>query len=117
MKKTLLFLAAVLFSLNIFSQDITGQWSGLWNNHGHETQIIFNVKKIFGGYSVTLDSPEQNLNKTRANTIYFENSVLRVGIAKAGIEFLGSIDENNQIIGTLKQSNVLFPLILKKKIN
>ena len=117
MKKTLLILAAVLFTLNVFSQDITGQWSGSLNNHGREMKIVFNVKKMIGGYSVTLDSPEQNLKKIHARTTYFENSVIRIDVAKAGIEFLGSIDENNQLIGTLKQSNELFPLILKKKTN
>ena len=116
MKKAIMILAVVLTSATMFGQDITGKWNGKFNLHGKELQVVFNISKTKTGYKATLDSPDKKVKGIPVTVTNFRDSVLKLEISNAGIEYSGTFDKDNQFIGNLKQSDELFPLILSKKM-
>ena len=60
MKAFILMLPAVLFSIIVFSQGITGNWEGKLETQGSKIPIIFHISKDSANqYIATFDSPDQ----------------------------------------------------------
>jgi len=117
MKKAIMILAVVLTSVTMFSQNITGEWNGKFNLHGKELKVVFHISKSKTGLKANMDSPFQKTFGIPVTKTSFNDSVLTLEITNAGIEYLGTIDQYNNFVGTIKllQSNELFPLILTKE--
>jgi uncharacterized protein len=115
MKKTVLILFATLFSLTIFGQDISGQWNGELKIQGTQLRLIFNIIKTDNGVSSTMDSPDQGAKGIPTRTTSFENSILKITIASAKIEYEGKLGQDNVIVGTFKQGGQSFPMNLSKE--
>lgn len=105
----------LLASMASFSQDITGQWLGGIEIQGTRLNLVFNISKMGNTYTATMDSPEQNVQGVPINTVSFENLTVRMGIEMAGIEYKGTLNASNEIIGTFSQGGATFPLNLSKK--
>lgn len=113
MKKlfTTLFLLSALAS---FAQDITGQWFGTLDVQGTKLNLVFNINKTGDVYTATMDSPDQEIQGVPINKVSFQNPVLKMGIEVAGIEYSGTLDASNQIIGSFSQGGATYPLNLGK---
>jgi uncharacterized protein len=114
MRKATLLLLAFFTTLFMYGQDITGQWNGILKAPGVQLRIVFNINKTGTGYSSTMDSPDQNAKGIPVTSTSFENSVLKLSMANAAIEYEGNLGKDNTIVGTFKQSGQSFPLDLSR---
>ncbi|HLS10861.1 MAG TPA: alpha/beta hydrolase [Flavobacteriaceae bacterium] len=115
MKKTLLFALAMLTSLSIYAQDITGQWHGLLKVQGIQLPIVFHISESDGVYSATMDSPDQGAFGIPVATTTYEEAVVKLEISSAAIQYTGSLDENNRMVGRFKQGGIELPLDLSRE--
>lgn len=116
MKKTVLVLLTSLFSLTIFGQDITGQWHGVLKVQGIQLRLVFHITKTDNGIMATMDSPDQGAIGIPTTTASFENSVLKITIDNARIDYEGTLGEDHIIVGTFKQGGQSFPMNLSKEV-
>ncbi|MCX8473369.1 MAG: alpha/beta fold hydrolase [Sediminibacterium sp.] len=115
MKNIALIFLVNLFSLTAFGQDITGQWNGVLKVQGTQLRLVFKVTKTDNGISSTMDSPDQGAKDIPTTSTNFENSVLKITIASAKIEYEGTLGQDNVIVGTFKQGGQSFPMNLSKE--
>jgi len=115
MKKTGLLLFAFLTSLSICAQDISGKWNGILKVQGTQLRLVFNISKTDKGYSSTMDSPDQGAKGIPVTSTNYENSILKLEVSNAGIQYEGTLDKNNAFVGTFKQGGQSFPLVLTKE--
>jgi len=115
MKRTTLLLVAILTTLSMFGQNITGQWNGNLKISGTQLRIVFNISKTDTGYSSTMDSPDQGAKGVPVNSTIFENAVLKLAIKNIGFEYEGTLDKNKNIVGTMRQAGQSFPMNLTRE--
>jgi|UniRef100_UPI00404B8750 hypothetical protein len=115
MKNLTLVILTSLFSLTIYGQDITGQWNGALKIQGTQMRLVFNVTQSDNGFSSTMDSPDQGAKGIPTTTTSFENSILKITIANAKIEYEGTLGQDNIIVGTFMQGGQSFPMNLSKE--
>jgi len=108
-------LIALLTSISLSAQDITGQWNGALKVQGTQLRLVFNVIKTDSGLSSTMDSPDQGANGIPTTTTSFENSIFKVTISSAKIEYEGKLGQDNVIVGTFKQGGQSFLMNLSKE--
>jgi len=116
MKKITLILLTSLFSLTVFGQDIIGPWNGALKVQGTQMRLVFNITKTDNGVSSTMDSPDQGAKGIPTTTTSFENSILKITIANAKIEYEGTLGKDNIIVGTFKQGGQSFSMNLSKEV-
>lgn len=109
-------LISLLTSISLSAQDITGQWNGALKVQGIQLRLVFNVTKTDNGVSSTMDSPDQGAKGIPTTTTNFENSILKITIANAKIEYEGTLGKDNIIVGTFKQGGQSFPMNLSKEV-
>jgi len=109
-------LISLLTSISLSAQDITGQWNGALKVQGTQLRLVFNVIKTENGVSSTMDSPDQGAKGIPTTTTNFENSILKITIANAKIEYEGTLGKDNIIVGTFKQGGQSFPMNLSKVV-
>ena len=115
MKNLTLVILTSLFSLTIYGQDITGQWNGALKIQGTQMRLVFNISQTENSLSSTMDSPDQGAKGIPTTTTSFENSILKITIANAKIEYEGTLGQDNIIVGTFKQGGQSFPMNLSKE--
>lgn len=115
MKKLAFTILAGLISLTFFGQEITGQWNGVLKVPGAQLRLVFNIEKTANGISATMDSPDQGAKGIPVSNSSFENSVLKMAISQAQIEYEGTLGKDNIIVGNFKQAGQSFPLNLSKE--
>ena len=115
MKTFSILLITLLISISLSAQDITGQWNGALKVQGTQLRLVFNVTKTDNGISSTMDSPDQGAKGIPTTTTSFENSILKITIASAKIEYEGTLGQDNVIVGTFKQGGQSFPMNLSKE--
>ena len=115
MKKLAFTIIAGLISLTFFGQEITGQWNGILKVPGAQLRLVFNIEKTANGISATMDSPDQGAKGIPVSNSSFENSVLKMAISQAQIEYEGTLGKDNIIVGNFKQAGQNFPLNLSKE--
>ena len=108
-------LISLLSSIPLSSQDIMGQWHGVLKVQGTQLRLVFNVSKTETGISSTMDSPDQGAKGIPTTTTSFENSILKITLASAKIEYEGTLGQDNVIVGTFKQGGQSFPMNLSKE--
>jgi pimeloyl-ACP methyl ester carboxylesterase len=115
MKKIVTTLLVSLFSLVVFGQSITGQWNGILKVPGMQLRIVFHITQTGDTFSATMDSPDQGAAGIPVTSTSFENSVLKIAITNAAIEYEGVLGEDERITGNFKQRGYSFPLNLSKE--
>ncbi len=115
MKKIIAFIIITLVTLPMYAQDITGQWNGILNVQGTQLRLVFNITQADKGYSSTMDSPDQGTKGIPVTSTSYENSILKLEISNADIQYEGTLDKKNVFVGTFKQSGQSFPLNLTKE--
>lgn len=114
MKKILLFLIILLFSLNIYSQDISGRWGGMLDVSGQKIPIIFNIEKVESAFKSTLFSPSLGKDGIPVDSTTFENNKLTIKIIALKAEFSGELNSDGKFVGTFSQNGMKFPLTINK---
>jgi pimeloyl-ACP methyl ester carboxylesterase len=114
MKKSILILLTFLSSLTIYSQDVTGKWNGILKVQGTQLRLVININKTDNAYTATMDSPDQGAKEIPVTAISFENSMLKIEISNAKIEYIGTLNKENIFAGNFKQGGYSFPLDLSK---
>jgi uncharacterized protein len=115
MKKFISIIIAFVFITNLQAQDIAGQWNGVLEVQGTQLRLVFNITKKDKGISATMDSPDQGANGIPTTSASFENAVLKIAIANAGMSYEGTLDADNTIKGNFKQGGMGMPLNLSQK--
>lgn len=116
MKKFTATAILILSAITLYAQDITGQWNGILKIQEIQLRIVFNISKSENGYTSTLDSPDQKATGIPVTTTSFENQILKLTVANAGIAYEGTLDKTNTIVGTFKQGGQSIPLTLSSKM-
>ncbi|MEI8272314.1 MAG: hypothetical protein WCG08_06800 [Paludibacter sp.] len=112
MKKLIISIALVLSAFIANGQNITGKWNGKLNLRGRELTIVFNLKQTANGLVASMDSPDQKVFDLATTAAVFEQSCLKIKIENAGIQYEGTLNQYNQIVGNLTQSGEVFSLNL-----
>ena len=116
MKAFVLMLSAVLFSIIVFSQGITGNWEGKLETQGSKIPIIFHISKDSADqYIATFDSPDQKaFNLPCSGVIVKEDSVVLLMKILNG-KYAGKLsDDKKQLTGRWYQAGGSLPLIVNK---
>ncbi|MDR1170802.1 MAG: alpha/beta hydrolase [Prevotellaceae bacterium] len=115
MKRFIILLITVVASLNSWGQDISGEWNGILKIQGIQLRIVFHIQKTATGYSATMDSPDQGAKGIPVTTASFDNKVLKLTVASAGIEYEGVLNADGNITGTFKQMQMSMALNLTRE--
>ncbi|HOF65755.1 MAG TPA: alpha/beta fold hydrolase [Bacilli bacterium] len=115
MRTLSILLISLLTSISVSAQDIAGQWNGVLKVQGIQLRLVFNVTKTESGFSSTMDSPDQGAKDIPTTSTSFENSVLKITVASAKIEYEGTLGQDNIIVGTFKQGGQSFPMNLSRE--
>lgn len=113
MKTFSILLLALVTSINLTAQDISGQWNGALKVQGTQLRLVINISKTADGYSATMDSPDQGVKGIPIAQTTFENSILKFAIPSATIEYIGELSED-EFTGTFKQNGQEFPMNLSR---
>lgn len=112
MKKIFLF-ALMLFTASLFAQDISGKWQGNLVVPGGKLKLMLNITPGVGGYTATMDSPDQGANGIPVPKISFTDNTLTFAIPDAGIGYKGTL-EKDILKGTFTQGTYVLPLNLSR---
>ena len=115
MKKITTLILITLLTAAAFGQDITGQWNGVLKVNATQLHVVFNISKSDKGYSSTMDSPDKSANGIPVTSTAFENSILKLAVSNAQIEYKGEL-KGDEVVGTFKQGGQEFPMNLSRKI-
>ena len=113
MKKILSVVLLLLITAAVFSQEITGSWSGTLNIMGNKLPVVFHISKTDSIYTTKMDSPAQNaLGLPTSKTSFAENR-LEIVATGLGLFYQGTL-HGDSIVGTFTQGGMPFPLVLKQ---
>ena len=104
-------------SLSVSAQNIVGSWSGSLDIQGQEMTLVFHFEKNDSEYIGTLDIPSQGaigipIEKITISKMQVSLSLMGGTLAYEGV--LGGNDEEDEILGTLKQGENYTILNLNK---
>ncbi len=92
-------------------QDVTGDWFGTLDVGPMALRIALHIQPSDGGYSATLDSPDQGASGIPLDEILYEEGRLVFRFNAAGVEYEGRVDPGfTAILGTFSQGGQSFPL-------
>jgi fermentation-respiration switch protein FrsA (DUF1100 family) len=96
-------------------QLLPGSWQGTLTVPSGSLRIVFNFKeKAEGGYTATLDSPDQGAFGIPADSVIAQDTLVRVSIRSIGGELNGThLTGTDSISGTWSQGGMQLPLVLK----
>ncbi|MDR1129534.1 MAG: alpha/beta hydrolase, partial [Prevotellaceae bacterium] len=115
MKRFFIILILTVVSINSWGQDISGAWNGILKVQGIQLRVVFNIRKTSTGYTATMDSPDQGAKDIPVTSASFENNVLKLSVASAGIEYEGVLNADGNISGTFKQMQMSMELNLTRE--
>ncbi len=99
----------------MFGQNITGQWNGILKVQGIQLRVVFNISQTDSSYISTMDSPDQGAKGIPVSSTSFENSILRLEVANLLVEYQGTLNEEDVIVGNVKQEEQSFPMNLTRE--
>ena len=113
MKSTLLSIAFFFCFSSLFSQEISGSWTGELDIQGNKLPLVFNIKQIGNALKTTMDSPKQGAKDIPVTSTTFEKNELEIKANEMGITYKGTL-KTDKIEGTFTQGQMSLPLILSK---
>jgi hypothetical protein len=104
-------LAVFLSAAPSGAQDASGDWFGVMDTGPTTMRFNLHVTASDGGYTATLDVPEQGADGVPLDPFTVEDGAVIWKFAPAGVEYEGLVDVGfTQIRGTFKQGSQTFPL-------
>lgn len=114
MKKLISTAIIAFIFLTSVAQDITGTWNGVLKLQGMQLRVVFNINKTETGYTATMDSPDQGAKGLPVTTVSLQDSILKLIVVNAKINYEGKLENDNTVVGNFKQAGQSFPLNLTK---
>lgn len=116
MKKMIMLIIAVGISNFLYAQDLTGTWYGLLEIPGNKLRINFHIKAIDGGFSTTMDSPDQGANGIPIDKTTIQGNELTIEANKIGMVYKATFNPaSNELKGSFTQGPGSLPLNLSRK--
>ena len=100
----------------VLQKAFEGDWYGTLKAGATELHVVFHLKRNpDGGYTGTLDSPDQGATGIPISEVVTEGQQITVRVATVQGEFVGTLTEDGKTLkGEWKQSGMSFPLELRK---
>jgi pimeloyl-ACP methyl ester carboxylesterase len=116
MKTIIAFILITTISIvSVFSQDITGDWSGKTKRGDKELTFVFNFKKEKNTYSATMAVPTFRIDGIKPTATTFENGTLIIDGSNVGMNYKGVYNKELQIFeGSYKEGAIVLSLNLKR---
>jgi len=116
MKTLLPFIIVFIISIvSVFSQDISGDWSGKAKRGDKLINFIFKIKQENAKYSSTMDVPTFRVSGIKPSATTFTNGNLTIDGSNVGMSYVGIFNsETQQFEGTYKEGGIEMVLNLKK---
>lgn len=109
---------AIIFTLsivNVFSQDISGNWSGKAKRGDKEITFVFNIKKEGTNYSSVMNVPTFRVSGIKTATTTFSNGKLTIDGSNVGMSYVANFNTKlQQFEGMYKEGGIEMALNLKK---
>lgn len=115
MKRFLILTVSLFLSMTYSFAQVIGDWKGKLEVQGISLNLIFHISEKGGQLVGTLDVPDQGAMGLPLNDVTFENNVLKVVQAQAGLKYEGTLSANT-IEGTFSQAGMAIPLTLQKTV-
>jgi pimeloyl-ACP methyl ester carboxylesterase len=113
MRQVILSILISVFAQFSSAQEITGQWNGTLKVPGGQLSLIYHITKKDGGYSATMDSPDQKAQGIPVQSVALKDSILHLDMTNFGITYDGKF-KGRTIDGFFKQNGQTYPLNLQK---
>jgi uncharacterized protein len=97
----------------LYSQDLTGEWSGTLNASGNQIRVVFYVNKTDAHYEAKMDSPSQNVSGISVAVTNFDYPNVKFEIPILGVVYEGIMSDKS-ITGKWVQSGTALFLALSK---
>lgn len=96
-------------------QGIEGSWEGILKSPVGKLRLVLNISKSpSGGFTATLDSPDQGASNLPVDTITLTDSFVRFEKKDIQASFDGAVSrDGTEIAGSLRQG-IVSPLVLKR---
>ncbi|MGD8496422.1 MAG: hypothetical protein PVF05_09555, partial [Gemmatimonadales bacterium] len=109
------FAAALLVGAPLHAQDrFAGEWHGVLDVGTLQLRLVFHVVEADGGYTATLDSPDQGARGIPASAVSAAGDSLTVEFTRLSARYVGRISaDGSRIEGTFTQGGQSFPLSLE----
>ena len=116
MKKLLLVITTLFFTVALSAESLVGTWNGTLSVQGHNLRVVFNITKEGDTYSATMDSQDQGAMGLPVTSVTLEDNRVRMSISipqAPPAEYIGELSENT-ITGNFRQMGMSFPLNLTR---
>ncbi len=95
--------------------DIQGIWQGTLVTPGGELRVVFHVRSPQGGFTATMDSPDQGATGIPTSDVTFEASRLRIEVPAVQGRYEGVLSSDQTTFdGTWSQGLARLPLVLER---
>ena len=116
MKTVITFVIVFTISIvSVFSQDISGDWSGETKRGDKLITFVFNIEQENSKYSTTMNVPTFRISGIKPSATTFTNGKLIIDGSNVGMTYVGVFNnEAQQFEGTYKEGGIEMVLNLKK---
>lgn len=105
----------ILSIVSLYSQNISGDWSGKAKRGEKEITFIFNIKQKDGKYSAIMNVPTFRVSGIKPTATTFTNGKLTIDGSNLGMSYIADYNsELQQFEGTYKEGGIEMTLNLKK---
>ncbi len=105
----------IVSTISIFSQDITGDWSGKTKRGDKLITFVFIIEQENSKYSTTMSVPTFRVSGVKPSTTIFTKGKLIIDGSNVGMRYVGIYNnETQQFEGTYKEGGIELILNLKK---
>jgi pimeloyl-ACP methyl ester carboxylesterase len=105
----------IVSTTSIFSQDITGDWSGKTKRGDKLITFVFKIELENSKYATTMSVPTFRVSGVKPSTTTFTKGKLIIDGSNVGMRYVGIFNnETQQFEGTYKEGGIELKLNLKK---
>jgi pimeloyl-ACP methyl ester carboxylesterase len=105
----------ILSIVSVFSQNISGDWSGKAKRGDKEITFVFNIKQEGASYSSVMNVPTFRISGMKPAVTTFTNGKLTINGSNLGMSYIADFNtELQQFEGTYKEGGIEMALNLKK---
>ena len=105
----------ILSIVSLYSQDISGDWSGKAKRGDKEITFVFNIKQEGTSYSSVMNVPTFRVSGMKPAVTTFTNGKLTIDGSNLGMSYIANFNtELQQFEGTYKEGGIEMTLNLKK---
>ncbi|TJY35957.1 alpha/beta hydrolase family protein [Pontimicrobium aquaticum] len=105
----------ILSIVSLFSQNISGDWSGKAKRSDKEITFVFNIKQEGANYSAVMNVPTFRISGIKPSATTFTNGTLQIDGSNVGMSYVADFNnELQQFEGMYKEGGIEMALNLKK---